>query len=106
MKKMGIILLILCSLTMAGLFSSTYIIAFKETVYSDDFNEDNFDKISVGMDISEVKEILGEPIRTVEQSNGDHLVYSESPNSTHYFKRTVLVQNSKVTEKVDELYID
>lgn len=106
MKKMGTILLILFSLIMAVLFSSTYVIALRETVYSDDFNESDFDKISVGMDISEVKEILGEPIRTVEQSNGDHLVYSESPNSTHYFKRIVVIQNSKVTEKVDELYVD
>ena len=91
-------------------FSGVFIpilLATDDSEYSKNYSHSKFLQIKNGMNMSQVYEILGKPIR--EDKYGDDyycLWYSWSPNSTHYRRRNIIFENNIVTLINSEYYID
>lgn len=93
-------------MVLVAIWAYPYFVAYRETVYPVGFSEDKFEQVFIGMDSAEMKLLLGAPWETVSQGNDTVFVYSKSPNSTHYFVKSVSVDQSKVIKIVDEIYYD
>ena len=106
MKKIIIISVIAIIFVFSILGLYPYLVAYNETSYANNFDKNSFNNISIGMELEEVKELLAEPITIIENDDLVIFVYSESPNSTHFFKKEIFFTNSKVVKKIDELYFD
>ena len=78
-----------------------------DSKYSKGYSHSKFLLIKTGMSVSEVYNILGEPIRS-DKKGADYycLWYSMSPNSTHYRRRNIIFENNRVAKIHSEFYID
>ena len=72
------------------------------TDYAPGFTEQKFDQIKVGMDTSEVKEILGMPLMRWQ----DQWCYTFSYQSKSYKIRQVEIVDGKVKEVMRYFYVD
>jgi hypothetical protein len=78
-----------------------------QTVYALKYSYVAFRRVRVGMSVSEVKGLIGEPLKVVARPAGDVWVYSDSPTSRSYRMRKVLFdQRGRVIEVVAEFVFD
>lgn len=78
-----------------------------ETVYAPRYSYFAFRRVRIGMTITEVKDLLGEPLKIVARPTGDVWVYSDSPVSRSYRMREVMFDpRGRVAEVVAEFEFD
>jgi hypothetical protein len=78
-----------------------------ETVYAPSYSCFAFRRIRIGMTVTEVKGLIGEPLKIVARPTGDVWVYSESPVSRSYRMREVMFDSGgRVAEVVAEFVFD
>jgi hypothetical protein len=78
-----------------------------ETVYAPGYSYIAFRKVRIGMRDSEVRELIGEPLKVVAKPAGDVWVYSDSATSRSYRMREVLFdQRGRVVEVMAEFVFD
>jgi hypothetical protein len=78
-----------------------------ETVYAPRYSYVAFRRIRIGMTVTEVKGLIGEPLKIVARPTGDVWVYSDSPVSRSYRMREVMFDpRGRVAEVVAEFVFD
>ena len=90
------------------IFLYPYYDAYQHTLYSMNYHQKSFESISIGMGVSEVKRIIGDPLKVTSDENTktEYHFYSQSKNDSNYFEKKLVMQNGKVVEKIDALYHD
>ncbi len=111
LKLFSFIVLITISVLIVymGLFFGTiHIIASRNTVYAEKFNQKVFKAVAVGASAEEVKKVLGEPLEIADspEHNVQYYSYSERKKSTHFYNRQIIFQDGKVVGKFSNLYFD
>ena len=80
------------------------------TIYSQQFSEERFRTIQVGMTTAEVEAVMGPPLRKVpwgSPSDDEMWFYSEGLNSTaNFWRRWLLFQKGKVSAVIDDFWED
>jgi hypothetical protein len=96
-----------------SLIKRALLLVFQDTKYAPGYKEDEFIKIHVGMDENKVYELIGKPLSSFtvqenkEATGTKYLYYSESPSSTHYNRRAVVIsREGKVLGKESYFYTD
>jgi hypothetical protein len=78
-----------------------------ETVYAPSYSYFAFRRIRIGMTVTEVKGLIGEPLKIVARPTGDVWVYSDSPVSRSYRMREVMFDSrGRVADVVAEFVFD
>jgi hypothetical protein len=81
----------------------------EDTKYAAGFSEEKFRSIHVGDSEDYVRQILGPPLTTVSsgrEATEEALLYSQSPSSTHYRRRGLVIRNGVVSSIVSDVWID
>jgi len=76
------------------------------TLYSKSYSDAKFKAIKIGMDVDNVKEILGEPINIYQFDNIENYQYSMSSCDSHYRMRKLKIDRGKVINKIHYFYFD
>ncbi|WP_272120367.1 MULTISPECIES: outer membrane protein assembly factor BamE domain-containing protein [Spirulina] len=82
-----------------------------DTQYSENYNEENFNKITIGMPKNEVDQLMGEPLSIYQIEDGT-AIYSYSSDARlkildfAWFGRSVIFRDNKVIEIEKEIYYD
>ena len=108
--RLGVVVL-LCFVT--ALTASFYLpgILFGEaTIYSQRYSEAKFRSVNIGMSTSEVRKLLGAPLR-IERNpaimDGYIWKYSEQKTITdNFYRRWLVIRNSTVINKFDDFWFD
>ena len=86
-----------------------------QTIYGADYSHFKFSKVRLGMSQDSVKLLVGEPLAKFAPpslvnrgiSNNEEIwYYSESPNSSHFRMRNLMIVEGRVAEVVANYYID
>ena len=80
----------------------------EDTVYADGYSAERWDRVAVGMTRSEVRTLLGEPLRSFGSDSGSISWerWTYSPGDTHYRIRVVSYRDDRVLEKHGSFYYD
>jgi hypothetical protein len=77
----------------------------QHTVFADGYSDRRWNAVRLGMEKSEILQILGEPLSRGD--TGDWWAYSTQLDTTeNYHRREVIFQSGKVSEKLAEFTID
>ena len=83
------------------------------TIYSPQYSEARFKTLKAGMTTDEVESIIGQPLRKVPwrqfttSPDEEMWFYSSRRDETaNYWRRAILVQNGKVTDVIDDFWVD
>lgn len=71
----------------------------ESTEFAPNFEIEKLERIQMGMNRTEVKNVLGKHL-------GETLVYSETPNDSSYRIRVIIVEDGIVVEKIAYFYVD
>ena len=78
-----------------------------ETVYAPRYSYFAFRRVRIGMTVTEVRDLLGEPLKIAVRPSGDVWVYSDSPVSRSYRMREVMFDpRGRVAEVIAEFVFD
>ena len=87
-------------------FPFTITFLFSTTQYSEKYSEYEFNKIEVCDKKETVIQKLGKPLSVFKRDSCFYFWYSGTPNSSHYFQRTIGIKNGKVFEIDKYFYWD
>jgi hypothetical protein len=89
-----------------------------DTVWAEEYSDDGWSAVRVGMKRNDVYAILGRPLEirnsrgmfdfdTIRQNPGEIVeCWTQSPNDSSYFLRHVVFSGDIVVDKINEFYID
>jgi len=78
------------------------------TVYAPSYSDQKFRHIEIGMQRSEVYQLLGPPLRSTSSGLAGNLwaEWSYSPQDADYRRREIVFQNDIVIQKISEYWLD
>ena len=86
----------------------TIFFIFEDTRWANDYTEEGFDRLTIGMTMDEVAQILGEPLRKTCSDNTCECVYTWQQASTLDFDRRSLSfdESKRLQKKIRRYFID
>ena len=89
-------------------FLRTIFFIFEDTRWAKDYSEEGFDRLTLGMNMVEVRQILGEPLRKTCSDNTCEWVYTWQQASTLDFERRSLSfdESNRLRKKTRRYFID
>ncbi|HLD60543.1 MAG TPA: hypothetical protein VJA27_00165 [Patescibacteria group bacterium] len=97
------ITLVAAALVVGVLFGLPYFSASRNTTYASGYSADNFKRVTIGMPGGDVEKILGAPLSRSTKTDKGYLYYSKPNRETHYFERTIVLEQNSVVEVISKV---
>lgn len=110
MKKIIFLAAISTVIIVGGVVGYTkyiYITAAANTQYAAGYSVAEWQQVKPGMELTQVKQLLGEPLDIQTNPGEQYLYYGRQKNNTHYYIKAVVIGEDKIVRQIiDNLIVD
>ena len=99
--------LVTVAILLGILFGVTRLLAHRNTLYAENFNQQAFKFILVGISMEDVQQMVGQPLNISKTDAGfEYHTYSTRKKDGDYYLKLIIYQNGRVADVHESYYVD